>query len=128
MSNKQRPAWRPWAYASVLLGPLVITGAVYWYMTDRSTSALIAQVHGVALPMWFVLLAAAWLRAQKQQSKALRHALTLRARTDGVVASMSMVTVERALHRAQDDLATVAVMWHALFIVFGVVSLLVHFT
>ena len=126
MSNKQRPAWRPWAYAVVLVAPLVSAGAAFWYITDRSTTALISELHGVAVPMWFILLAAAWLRAQKHQGKALRHAVLLRDRTIGIVDPTTTASVERALLRAQDDLATVAVMWHALFILFGTLSLLLH--
>ena len=127
MSNKQRPAWRPWAFVLVLMVPVVCAITAYWYTTDRSARSLVLALHGVAVSMWFILLGAAWLRAQKQQSKALRHAITMRSRPENSVASSTSAAVERALLRAKDDLATVAVMWHALFILFGLLSLLLHF-
>ncbi len=126
MSNKQRRAWRPWAYAIVLVAPPLFAYLSWYTLTDRSTPALVHELDRVAVGLWFILLAAAWLRARKQESKALRHAVALRSRAD--VASMTRDGVEGALLRAQNDLALVGVMWQMFFILFGFLRLLIHFS
>lgn len=126
MSNKQRRAWRPWAFLIVLFAPLILAGWSWVALTDGSWPALARELDQVAVGLWFILLAAAWLRARAQESRALRHAVAVRARKD--VDPNVPVAVEATLLRAQDDLATVNVMWQAFFVVFGLLRLLLHFS
>ena len=124
MSNKQRRAWRPWAFLIVLLAPLIITGWSWITFTDGHLLALIRELDQVAIGLWFILLAAAWLRARKQESKALRHAMAVRVRTD--LQPEVHELMHGAVLRAQDDLALINTMWQTLFFLFGALRLLLH--
>lgn len=126
MSNKQRQAWRPWAFWLVLLTPFIIACVSWITLTDGDMMAFIWELDQVAVGLWFILLAAAWLRARKQESKALQHAIAVRARTD--LHPSTIALVDTAVLRAQGDLAMVNVMWQALFILFGLLRLVLHFS
>ena len=127
MSNKQRKGWRPWAYVLVIAGPALAALATFFLTTDRSSIAFVRELDRVAVSLWFVLFAIAWLRAKKHESRAQRHVRTLRARADLGAVSGSVAVVDASLVRAQEDLWTVEVLLQMLFVVFGVLRLVRHF-
>ncbi len=127
MSNKQRRGWRPWAFVSVIAGPPLVALLTFFLSTDRSSGAFVREFDRVAVSLWFVLFAIAWLRAKKQESRAQGHARTLRSRADLEAVSGSLVAVDASLVRAQEDLWTVEVLLQMLFVVFGVLRLVDHY-
>ncbi|MBP6392712.1 MAG: hypothetical protein KA175_13560 [Flavobacteriales bacterium] len=127
MSNKQRRGWRPWAFVSVIAGPTLVALLTFFLSTDRSSGAFVREFDRVAVSLWFVLFAIAWLRAKKQESRAQRHARTLRSRANLGAVSGSLATVDASLVRAQEDLWTVEVLLQMLFVVFGVLRLVDHY-
>lgn len=127
MSNKQRRGWRPWAYVLVIFGPALAALASFFLTTDRSSVAFVRELDRVAVSLWFVLFAIAWLRAKKHESRAQRHVRTLRSRADLVAVSGSLATVDASLARAQEDLWTVEVLLQMLFVVFGLLRVVHHY-
>ncbi|MBK8341508.1 MAG: hypothetical protein IPK99_16695 [Flavobacteriales bacterium] len=99
MSNKQRRGWRPWVYVPVIAGPPIAALGTFFLTTDRSSTAFVRELDSVAISLWFVLFAIAWLRAKKQESKAQRHARTLRSRADLGAVSGSLARVDASLLR-----------------------------